>query len=493
MSRMVAKPLALAAGLPVAVAVYQGLLMLRGPGELFEDDDPLPPAQAAEFADPAALSAWPHAGDWPMFQRDPAHTGRSPADFPSADLVPAWPQPFVGDPNHVWQVEKGASVWSPPVIGRIPQPDGKVRAMLFVGCYDRALYALDAATGKAVWRKTFTHGAVYASPALAMVGGRAMVFAAGTDRVVYAFDAVTGDQLWAFETREWTQSTTPAVMSSPTPIRLFGRVLLVCGVWNSDRSGTENAQDGELIAFDAATGKVEWRVRLGTSPATSPAVGRVRGETVVFAACEDGTLRALDARNGRTLWQRTLHQELRGSPTLALADDGVPVVLLGTKFHSIYGLGAVAGARLWLHQTGYWVYATPALAEVGGKTRAFVGSYDQHLYSLDVAARGRLKANLWRYGADNQFRTSAATAKAAGRPAVFAVSWDDTLHLISADRGERLWTRTAGPLLFSHEFEGDALWAGPAVADLPGAGPHVFFPAHDGKLYAFRAADAAGR
>jgi outer membrane protein assembly factor BamB len=362
--------------------------------------------------------------------------------------------------------------------------------MLFIGAYDRGLYGLDAATGRVIWREVFSNGVVAASPALAMAKGRALLIAACTDRVLYAFEAATGKRAWSVETRPWTQSSAPAVMSSPTPAVLFGRAVVFVGVWNAERSGLANAQDGELWALDAADGSTVWKLRLGTSAATSPAVAPLRGGVTVLVAAEDGTVRALDARNGREMWVRTLHQELRSSPAVFSA-DGVPMLAIGTRFHSVYGLGAASGAKLWRYQTGNWVDAAPAVALTGddeGDDAAplvLAGSYDYSLYALSAAGKGK---PAWRLPGANEFRGPAAVARVAGKPAVFAVSFDDTLHLLSADDGRPLWRHSAGPLLFGHEFQGDALWPGPVVADLGGPlGPLVFFPAHDGKLYAFRA------
>lgn len=479
--------IALALAGPLALGLYQLLLLVRGPDEVFGDEHPLPPAQADDFADLSRLSAWPNLTDWPMFGHDHHHGGRSPVDFPSANLEEAWLRPFEADTSHKWQRQPSATVWSPPAIATMTFADGVRRTMLYVGSYDRRLYALDAKAGHVVWHKTFSSGSVYSAPAVAMLGDRPVVIAASTDRVIYCLDARTGEQVWAHETKVWTQSTSPAAMSSPTPAVVRGRAMVFVGVWNSDSSGLENAQNGELLALDLATGAVVWKVRAGTSPVTTPAVAEVRGDVLVYAAAEDGSLRALDAGTGAPRWQLTLNQELRSSPSLILTEPGVPVLMIGTRYQSLYGIGAVGGAKLWRFMSGYWFDGTPAGVQSGDRTVAFAGSYDGAAYAVEAGGAKRINRPLWRFTALGQVRSSPAAVSVAGRPAVFFISWDNTLHLLSADEGKPLWSKTGGKLLFEFEFQGDSLWSSPAAAEVDGR-PTVFFPSHDGKLYAFHSA-----
>ncbi|MEU0208457.1 PQQ-binding-like beta-propeller repeat protein [Streptomyces canus] len=124
-----------------------------------------------------------------------------------------------------WLFRAGDSLDSPPAVA-----DGVV----YVGCNDGHLYAVDAATGEQRW-KFRTRDSVLTSPAV--VGGVAYV--TSYDHNLYAVDAGTGGQRWKFRTGD-------VVSSSPA---VAGGVAFVGSV------------DGNLYAVDAATGEQRWSFR----------------------------------------------------------------------------------------------------------------------------------------------------------------------------------------------------------------------------------------
>ncbi|MFN8164074.1 MAG: PQQ-binding-like beta-propeller repeat protein [Solirubrobacterales bacterium] len=73
---------------------------------------------------------------------------------------------------------------------------------LYVADYESSMFALDAATGKPVWRTNtsrvppFGEGGFYSSPAVAF----GHLYAARDDGTVYAFDERTGNVDWSFPT-----------------------------------------------------------------------------------------------------------------------------------------------------------------------------------------------------------------------------------------------------------------------------------------------------
>ena len=72
---------------------------------------------------------------------------------------------------------------------------------VFAGSYDGHVYALNAKTGRLVWRasgdvRLFGHGRFYSSPAIAY--GR--VYIGSTDHKVYSFGATTGKRRWSYKT-----------------------------------------------------------------------------------------------------------------------------------------------------------------------------------------------------------------------------------------------------------------------------------------------------
>ena len=65
---------------------------------------------------------------------------------------------------------------------------------MIVGGRDKAVHAIDAATGKAAW-KFVTRARVDSSPAVA--GGR--VYVGSSDGKLYVLDAATGQKQWEFD------------------------------------------------------------------------------------------------------------------------------------------------------------------------------------------------------------------------------------------------------------------------------------------------------
>ncbi len=125
-------------------------------------------------------------------------------------LVWKVPVPFPQDEFTVFQ---DMSKSSPAVA------DGRV----FVGA-GRDLLAVDAATGRELWRQT-TRGKVDSSP---LVVGQT-VYVGSDDRSVYAFAAATGEPRWSF-------ATGGKVSGAPSA---YGELLLV------------GSNDGHLYAFGA--------------------------------------------------------------------------------------------------------------------------------------------------------------------------------------------------------------------------------------------------
>ena len=161
-----------------------------------------------------------------------------------------------------------------------------------------ALYALDAQTGKTLWRAaTRAPVTVGAWPMLAdgVVFVRTMSEHGDTrEFAIEAFRAADGAPLWRAPvgTAKGFWFTPPAV----------GGGLVV-----------HPSEDGSLYALDSATGKLRWK-----APEMSFNIRPAVVNGLVWAAQEDGRLVALDARDGRMLWRSpTFGKEGPGPPVLA--------------------------------------------------------------------------------------------------------------------------------------------------------------------------------
>lgn len=226
------------------------------------------------------------------------------------------------DPARLWRDEAGIRAYRPVVV------DG----VAYFGAQDDVespgvLSALDAATGRARWRRPQAVR-LYGRPAVA--AGRVVVTDYGT---VTAVDAASGDRRWTFAPPgEYADvDTNPAVAG--------GRVF----VGTSNYAGREEdpAEDPytRLVALSLAGGGTEWhrtvRIR-GVFEGLAVAAG------TVYAARNDGVVTALDGASGERLWARRVGA--RGGSYDPVLDGGNVHVQVGG---TLAALDAANGTVRW--------------------------------------------------------------------------------------------------------------------------------------------------
>jgi outer membrane protein assembly factor BamB len=215
---------------------------------------------------------------------------------------------YVGDWNgdvSAYSVKTGKRRWTFHAGGQVKDGLAYAGGRVFFGSYDSHVYALDARTGKLVWKAAAQprlghSGTFYATPAVAYD----RVYIGSTDGKMYSFGASTGKL-------RWSQSTGGYVYSSPA-------------VWRS--RVYVGSYDGTFYCFDAATGDVKWTFH-GNGPISgSPTI--VAGR-VYFSTLKRRTY-ALNALTGRELWT---FPDGKYSPVVA---DDTHLYLVG--YARVYGL-----------------------------------------------------------------------------------------------------------------------------------------------------------
>ena len=202
-----------------------------------------------------------------------------------------------------WRFDSPAAIKASP-----SYHDGRV----FAADYQSSMFALDAATGKPIWRTNtskvapFGHGGFFSSPAIAF--GR--VYAARDDGTVFAFDEKTGKVDWSFDTGDYVYGS-PAVARVPgTPPSVY--------------IGAEN---GRFFALDARTGKPRWHYDVGGPiPGTATVIGR----TVYTSSFETKETIGLDARTHRKVFS------LDDAGYTPVVSDGLGLYLVG--YYDLIGL-----------------------------------------------------------------------------------------------------------------------------------------------------------
>lgn len=407
-----------------------------------------------------------------MFRGDPAHSGRSTGDGPAALK------------GVKWTFKTGGAVVSSPVVAN---------GTLYVGSDDKAVYAIDVATGGQKW-KAATGGLVRATPAV--VDGT--VYVGSYDGLLYAFDAANGAVRWKFET-EGERKFSAAGLHGGKPAQQVAGDAWDCYLSSPTVAGGRayfGSGDGNVYAIAADTGKLVWKFTTGNVVHASPALA----DGVLFVGSWDSYLYALDATTGELKWKFKTGEDPKshnqqGIQSSATVADGV--VYFGCRDSHLYAVDAKTGSEKWKYKLT-WINATPTVRDgkvyastsipsfffavdaatgkelfkvdvkapafsspaIAGE-RAYVGSFNGKLYTVDLPTQ----KIAWEYQTD--------ASRANARQALTADGKLNTAVLFPNDFFERMFIAV------------DALFASGAIVSSPVVeNDVVYFGSADGSVYA---------
>jgi len=229
------------------------------------------------------------------------------------------------------------------------------------------------------------------------------------------------------------------------------------------------ADDGVLRAIDSRNGHTLWQRRLGLQSASTPAVaGGVVYATVLERSpgVEAGAIYAVQAATGRPLWTRDLPSPSESSP---LVDDGR--VFFGSQDGTVYALEARDGRVVWTYHAEGAVKASPTLA--GGVL--YFGDYSGHVQAISE----RTGSRLWDTASEGALLGSGTFYSTAavmyGR--VYLGNTDGRVYAFDAGSGRLDWAVQTGAYVYSS----------PAVTSAPGLGPTIYIGSYSGTFYALNA------
>ncbi len=248
----------------------------------------------------------------------------------------------VSDQGFVHRLDKqgGTERWraridtgSPP---RLPASDEKSRydrygssvvvdgPRLYVAGRDKNLYALDAATGRELWRVA-AQDIMTATPAIY----RDLVLFADFAGKVQAVDARDGKPRWSYDAR--------LAVAGDLAVE-GGRVFV-------------GSRTYDLIALEAATGKELWKHYYWFSWIESPAV--VRDRTVYTGSSDGVGVYALDAADGALRWKAPVPGWAWARPAvderLVVAGTVGIGAYPGSRSGSLVGIDRASGALHWMY------------------------------------------------------------------------------------------------------------------------------------------------
>jgi outer membrane protein assembly factor BamB/tRNA A-37 threonylcarbamoyl transferase component Bud32 len=284
--------------------------------------------------------------------------------------------------------------------------------VVYIGCYDNNLYALDAKNGQFLW-KYATEGGIATRPAALDEA----VFVGSEDFRVHAVTASQGRLVWTYHTEG-------PIRSSPTVSH--GHLFL-------------GSDDSHLHVVNILSGRRAWRADANGPVRSSPLVASER----VYFGCESGDFYCVDFR-GELKWRFKAKRAITSSPIL------VEGMLYFTSLDwTLYAIEAEGGWQIWRFRMGKPSISTPVFAE--GKL--FVGCADGNIYAVEA----RSSRELWRFQTEHQVTGSPITME----DSLYVGSVDGSVYCLDFRSGRQRWRYpTKGPITGTPVISDGVLYVG---------------------------------
>lgn len=325
---------------------------------------------------------------------------------------------------------RGTAIWHSQVTDRnLPAAPAIANGIVYLNTLDGDVYALKASSGHAVWHYQ-TGGNIISAPIV--VNG--VVYAGSTDNYIYALNAQNGALLWRFDVAVGNESVAPS--------GLFVANGVVYG------TASDQVDHSYLFAINASSGAQLWRVKVRDQLFT----GVQDVNNVLYLASgaivheggprtTDSYVYAYAAATGKQLWiSSKIGDVVLSTPTVSNN-----VVYVGSQDSNVYALNAQTGARLWRHQLGGPIYASPVVANgvlfVGvasnPSTAAPSRTSDTTTTGGSVVALAASNGNLiWQ---QTQINNYAGASLALSGHLVYVGATDNEVYALNAAAGSVVW------------------------------------------------------
>ncbi len=245
------------------------------------------------------------AQDWPQW-RGPNRDAKA-ADFKAPKT---WPKQL----TQKWKVAVGDGVATPALVGDklyvMARQDG-----------NEITRCLDAATGKELWQEKYESlgatgpAAGFSGPRSSPAVANGKIVTLGVRGMLSCLDAATGKKLW----RKDDFHAWPMFQPSSSPI-------IVDDLCIAQLGGREN---GAIVAYDLASGDQKWKWT-GESPGYASPVLMTIGGTKLIVAETERRIVAVNAADGKLVWETPYAVQGRGYNAVTPVVDGQTLIYAGS-------------------------------------------------------------------------------------------------------------------------------------------------------------------
>jgi outer membrane protein assembly factor BamB len=365
------------------------------------------------------------------------------------------------------------------------------------GNTDTTAFALDAATGRVVWRHRLTTSAsqhVNIAPVVAngLVYTSVVGLPPGAKGTIYALDRSTGRLRWRFVTirGNWAVPKEAGGGGLWWPVSVDGQGRVYAGVSNpypwggSKEHPNGGAYRGDalytdsLLVLDGRTGRLLWYDQVtphdvrdydfAETPILATLERAGRKTDVVFGAGKGGRVIAWNRATHQRLWEREVGKHLNDKGPL----PPTPVVVCPGLLGGVVTPMAYAAGRLFVPVVDLCMRGSAI-----GYPRFLTIDYSKGTGEL-VALSAGSGARLWR----RRFHSPVFGCATVARDVVFTATYDGRIYALAANDGRILWTvRARAGINSCPTVEGDTLLVG------AGADPFsIATPVHELLAYRLR-------
>jgi outer membrane protein assembly factor BamB len=225
-------------------------------------------------------------------------------------------------------------------------------------------------------------------------------------------------------------------------------------------------KDGMFYALDSGSGHVQWKRKIGTLNASSPAYSQGRLFAVNLEPQQAVAIRPRP-HGSEVLWRHSLPGRSESSPLVHAGK-----VIFGCESGDIFALDAKSGKIDWTVHTGGPVKGALAF----DKGMVFADNYAGEVWALD-AANGHVKWTAHTQGGGFLHGGGAYSTPAVAWGRVYLGGLDGRVYSYVAKTGELAWSHSTGA----------EVYPSPAAADTPHSPPTVYLGSEDKRFYALDA------